>query len=71
MPTPSDYEDITPEDSVVPVYLVPEIPGMIEQPEFATPDEMIAVQQGLKDSALSKLQKFGMTEEEAKAVIGF
>ena len=71
MPTPNGYEDITPEDSVVPVYLVPElVTPIFDKPEFSTPDEMIAAQQAQKDMALNKLKKLGLTESEAKAVIG-
>ena len=67
-------EDITPDDSVVPVYSVvyeKDDPEYIELVEDETsPDEMIAAQQSLKESALAKLALLGLTEEEAKAVIG-
>lgn len=67
-------KDITPEDSVVPVYSVvyekhePEYIELVE--DEISPDEMIAAQQSIRDSALAKLAKLGLTEEEAKAVIG-
>ena len=71
MPT---IEDITPDDSVAPVYSVVYDPDEPEYVELATdeisPDEMIAEQLKLKNSALAKLKKYGMTEDEAKAVIG-
>ena len=67
-------EDITPDDSVVPVYSViyekhePEYIELV--PDETSPEEMIAAQQSLKQSALAKLALLGLTEEEAKAVIG-
>lgn len=67
-------EDITPDDSVVPIYSViyeehePEYIALSE--DEISPDEMIAAQQALKESALAKLALLGLTEEEAKAVIG-
>lgn len=70
MPTPDVFEDITPDDSVVPVFLVPDASPLFDVPEFETADEMIASHQSLKDSALSKLKNFGLSTDEAKAVIG-
>lgn len=70
-----DIQDITPEDSIVPVYLIPLTPQ--EEEEIASQiqknlDEESAVQDALmaKQSALAKLAKLGLTEEEARAVIG-
>jgi hypothetical protein len=71
--------DITPEDSVVPVYLVE-----LTEKEIAE-REQLAVQEAERieneeraelerkksiQSALEKLAKLGLTEEEAKAIIG-
>ena len=71
MPT---IEEITPEDSVAPVYSViyeKDEPEYVELfPDEISPDEMIAAQEQLKDSAIAKLKKLGLTEDEAKAVIG-
>lgn len=68
-------ENITPADSVVPVYLVP----LTEEELNAR--EQWAIQEAqreseeqakidAKQSALTKLALLGLTEEEAKAVIG-
>lgn len=67
--------DITPEGSVVPVYLIP------LTAEEEAEREQLAVEQAereaekqarisAKESAIAKLAKLGLTEEEAKAVIG-
>lgn len=63
-----DGIDITPEESVVPVFLV-------EQPEPVyeeVPDlEAIAQQQqALRQSGVEKLMGLGLTEEEARAIAG-
>ena len=68
-------EDITPEDSVVPVYLVP-----LTEEELAEREQWAeeALQQEIneqakldaKASALLKLSALGLTEEEARAIIG-
>jgi hypothetical protein len=71
--------DITPEDSVVPVYL--EVLNEEEQAErdaeFARMQEEqeareaeIAAKEEAKLSGLAKLQALGLTEEEAKALLG-
>lgn len=64
--------DITPEGSVVPIYLVPttneELAERLQQAE-----ELAVIQKAqddAKQSALQKLSKLGLTEEEAKAIIG-
>lgn len=66
--------DITPEDSVVPVYSVTyseedEEYVHLEVDELS-PDEKIAEIIKNRQSALAKLALLGLTEEEAKAVIG-
>lgn len=68
-------EDITPDDSVVPVYLVPLSEDTLrEQEQWAL---IVAEQEAeqtrkeeVKQSALAKLSKLGLTEEEAHAIIG-
>jgi hypothetical protein len=72
-------EDITPPDSAVPIYLVPltteELAEreQLVQEEQARQTDVIAeekLKQEARASALAKLKKLGLTEEEAKAVIG-
>jgi hypothetical protein len=68
-------EDITPKDSIVPVYLVPlteEQETEREQWAIEAAERDAAEQAKLdaKESALAKLAKLGLTEEEAKAIIG-
>ena len=68
-------KDITPEDSIVPVYLVPlteEQEAEREQWAIEAVERDVAEQAKLdaKESALAKLAKLGLTEEEAKAIIG-
>lgn len=74
-----DIIDITPEDSVVPVYIVPltdeeiaERDAMAQQAEqdrIALEESELA-KQAAKESALVKLAALGLTEEEAKAIVG-
>ena len=72
-------EDITPDDSVVPVYLVPlTAEELAEREQLAQEEETrkaeLVVAENAKqeacDSALVKLANLGLTEEEARAVIG-
>ena len=68
-------EDITPADSVVPVYLVPlteEELAEREQWAAEAAEHELAEEAKIqaKESALAKLAKLGLTEEEARAVIG-
>jgi hypothetical protein len=64
--------EITPEDSVVPVYLEP----MSEEDRLAILAEQeafIAQQQAIADarqSALAKLESLGLTQEEINALTG-
>jgi hypothetical protein len=67
--------DITPDGSVAPVYLVALTPA--EEAEREEMSRIDAKQKVLtdaklaaKESALAKLSLLGLTEEEAKAVIG-
>jgi len=71
--------DITPEDSVVPVYLEPWSEQQLEiinhrDPEEEAKDQKAALVEQKKEdsrqSALAKLAKLGLTEDEARAVIG-
>ena len=64
-------EDITPEDSVAPVYLVP-IPAEVQADIAAHREQPPAVKRALaddlKNSAVSKLVALGLTQEEAEAL---
>lgn len=72
---PAGAIDITPEDSVVPVFLVP-----TTEEELAERAAMALIQAereqaeldkvNARESAIAKLAKLGLTEDEAKAVIG-
>lgn len=71
--------DISPEDSVAPVYLVPlteeeeqeRIQWAIEEEQKKQAEQdAIAAKELARQSAMSKLSALGLTEEEAKAVIG-
>lgn len=67
--------DITPEDSLGQVFLVPLTEDEIAEREEAamvekTIEEIEAEKQAAKDSAILKLTKIGLTEEEAKAIVG-
>ena len=68
-------KEITPSDSVVPVYLVPLTKEEVlerELLELSVEKRMQEEQDKNKSklSALDKLAKLGLTEEEAKAIIG-
>lgn len=68
-------KDITPENSIVPVYLVPPTKEEIaEQEQRILEDQERRQQEQAKEeakiSALEKLAKLGLTEEEAKAIAG-
>lgn len=67
--------DITPEDSIVPVYSVvfgeDEAEYHVElELDAINPDEMIAETNRNREAGLAKLVALGLTEEEAKAVVG-
>jgi hypothetical protein len=71
--------DITPEDSVVPVYLVPLTPeeeaereAMAVQAEAdrIAAEEAEVAKAAAKESAVAKLAALGLTEEEAAAIVG-
>lgn len=68
---PEHWEDITPQDSFGTVYLTTEnlTVGFEFEPR-PDPDQIIAKTNALKKSAVNKLKKLGLTEDEAKAVIG-
>lgn len=68
-------KDITPKDSFIPVYLLPPTQEEIkEQEEWNKKEEKrISEEKNKEDAkiaALQKLSKIGLTEEEAKAIVG-
>jgi len=68
-------EDITPADSVVPVYLMPlteEDIAWREQwaIEAAEREAVEEAKVSAKEAAVAKLAKLGLTEEEVQALIG-
>jgi hypothetical protein len=68
-------KDITPPESVVPVYLVPPTKKQVEETqklelEYEQRNQENQAKEEIKLSALDKLAKLGLTEEEAKAIIG-
>ena len=68
-------QEITPNDSVVPIYLVPLTKEEIEERKQLEIQNQQRKQeeQGREEartSALNKLAKLGLTEEEVKAIIG-
>lgn len=71
----NNFVEITPEDSVVPVYIIPltdedlEIHKQVEADELKRAEDA-ASREAAKESALKKLSKLGLTEDEAKAIIG-
>lgn len=46
------------------------IDAPVEPVEWETPEEMIAAHQEVKDAAVKKLTKLGLTLDEARALIG-
>ena len=67
--------DITPEDSVVPIFLIPfteeqelEIKESVNN--FVGPNELLEQKTILFESATEKLKKLGLTIDEIQAVIG-
>jgi hypothetical protein len=70
-----EIEEITPDDSVAPVYLIPPTEEEIAELEqwAAESEARLAAEElrvAARASALDKLAKLGLTEDEAKAVIG-
>jgi hypothetical protein len=69
---PKEIIDITPEDSIVPIYLEELTEEELAQRETdaitrqAEEDAKIVV----RESALTKLQVLGLTEDEIKALVG-
>ena len=68
-------ENITPEDSVVPIYretMTPEEEFVRSEvyAVFLASEEAVQAQEEARKSALIKLSALGLTEEEARAVIG-
>ena len=65
-------KEITPEDSVVPVYSIPMTAEEIAASEYSR-EIFIAEQQAREEarqSALAKLEALGLTTEEIKALTG-
>jgi hypothetical protein len=79
MTVEKDATEITPEDSVVPIYLVPlnqdqideleDISNKLESDRIFFEQQQQAIEEA-KQSALIKLAALGLTEEEAKAIVG-
>ena len=76
---PDGAEDVTPTDSIVPVYLIPETPEQIAEKEQWAKDEaarVAAEEKAVADkakahaSATAKLEKLGLTADEISAIIG-
>jgi hypothetical protein len=68
-------KEITPPESIVPIYLIPPTEEeLTERKKLQLEAEQRASEEqdkiDAKESALAKLAKLGLTEEEAKAVIG-
>lgn len=68
-------EDITPAESIVPIYLVPltseeeaEREKMALEAQEREAEEQAKID--AKESAITKLSALGLTEEEARAIIG-
>ena len=71
-------EDITPEDSIVPIYLVPlteeelaerEVLAAEAEAERLAVEEASAAKAAAKESAKAKLAALGLTEEEVTALL--
>ena len=69
---PKEPIDITPDDSVVPVYLVELTDAEIaERAEEKEAKELAETERATKlASAITKLKALGLTETEAKIIIG-
>lgn len=63
-----NLEEITPKDSAVPIYFLEN--QLTEIPEWETPQQMIDYHNQIKKAAAEKLEKLGLTLDEAKATIG-
>jgi hypothetical protein len=63
--------DITPEDSVVPVYQIIESNEELakRQSEHEAQEEAKTARETIRESALTKLSALGLTEEEVQAII--
>jgi uncharacterized protein YfaA (DUF2138 family) len=79
MATTPEPIDITPEDSIVPIYLIPpteaevaELEAIAAQAELdkIAAEEAEATKIAAKESAIAKLAKLGLTAEEASAIVG-
>ena len=71
----SNLIEITPEDSVVPIFIEQLTEDQIASIEESKSSQVVVIPEDpviaqAKASALAKLAKLGLTEEEARAVIG-
>jgi hypothetical protein len=69
---PKEPIDITPDDSVVPVFLAELTDTEIAERQSQHEAEQLAKNERLTklDSAITKLKALGLTESEAKIIIG-
>ena len=69
---PKEPIDITPDDSIVPVFLIEPTDAEIAAREAENQAEIDAqeARQTKLDSAITKLKALGLTESEAKIIIG-
>jgi multidrug resistance efflux pump len=69
---PKEPIDITPDDSVVPVFLIEPTDAEIAQREadYEAQIEATESRKAKLDSAITKLKALGLTESEAKIIIG-
>jgi hypothetical protein len=70
-----NLQEITPEDSVVPIYLAEPTEESIadeafRRAEFEAMTAELEAKNAVKQSALQKLSQLGLTEDEARAIIG-
>ena len=69
---PKEPIDITPDDSIVPIFLIEPTDAEIAQREAEKQAKETAetARQTKLDSAITKLKALGLTESEAKIIIG-
>jgi hypothetical protein len=69
---PKQPIEITPDDSIVPVYLIELTDAEIaaQQAEQEAQETAETARQTKLDSAITKLKALGLTESEAKIIIG-
>jgi coenzyme F420-reducing hydrogenase beta subunit len=69
---PKEPIDITPAGSVVPVYLEEPTPEELaeRQSQHEAQEEVKALKETTRESALTKLAELGLTEEEISTLVG-